>query len=41
VELALVGGKPVVERGALVNADAETLTRQARRAHRRLMKSTR
>ena len=41
VELALVGGKPVVERGALVNADAETLTRQARRAHRRLMKGTR
>jgi cytosine/adenosine deaminase-related metal-dependent hydrolase len=41
VEVALVGGKPVVERGALVNADAETLTRQARRAHRRLMKATR
>lgn len=41
VELALVGGKPVVERGELVNADAETLTRQARRAHRRLMKGTR
>jgi cytosine/adenosine deaminase-related metal-dependent hydrolase len=38
VELALVGGKPVVERGELVNADAETLARQARRAHRRLMK---
>ena len=37
VELALVGGKPVVERGELVNADAETLTRRARRAHRRLM----
>ena len=38
VELALVGGKPVVERGELVNADAETLARQARRAHRRLLK---
>ena len=37
VELALVGGKPVVERGELVNADAETLTRRARRAHRRLL----
>jgi cytosine/adenosine deaminase-related metal-dependent hydrolase len=41
VELALVGGKPVVERGELVNADAETLARQARRAHRRLLKGTR
>jgi cytosine/adenosine deaminase-related metal-dependent hydrolase len=41
VELALVGGKPVVERGQLVNADAEALTRQARRAHRRLMKGAR
>jgi cytosine/adenosine deaminase-related metal-dependent hydrolase len=41
VELALVGGKPVVERGELVNADAETLARRARRAHRRLIKATR
>jgi 8-oxoguanine deaminase len=41
VELALVGGKAVVERGELVNADAETLARQARRAHRRLLKGTR
>jgi cytosine/adenosine deaminase-related metal-dependent hydrolase len=40
VELALVGGKPVVERGELTNADAEALARAARRAHRRLMKST-
>ena len=39
VELALVSGKPVVERGELVNADAETLARQARRAHRRLLKA--
>jgi 8-oxoguanine deaminase len=39
VELALVGGKPVVERGELVNADAEALARSARRAHRRLLKS--
>jgi len=39
VELALVGGKPVVERGELVNADAEALARRARRAHRRLLKS--
>ena len=39
VELALVGGKPVVERGELTNADAEALARAARRAHRRLMKS--
>jgi cytosine/adenosine deaminase-related metal-dependent hydrolase len=38
VELALVGGKPVVERGELVNADAEKLARAARRAHRRLLK---
>ncbi len=38
VELALVGGKPVVERGELVHADAESLARQARRAHRRLLK---
>jgi cytosine/adenosine deaminase-related metal-dependent hydrolase len=40
VELALVGGKPVVERGELTNADAEALARAARRAHRRLLKST-
>jgi cytosine/adenosine deaminase-related metal-dependent hydrolase len=37
VELALVGGKPVVARGELVNADAATLTREALRAHRRLV----
>ncbi|WP_433791212.1 8-oxoguanine deaminase [Actinoplanes sp. CA-252034] len=37
VELALVGGRPIVERGELVNADADTLTAEARRAHRRLM----
>jgi cytosine/adenosine deaminase-related metal-dependent hydrolase len=37
VELALVGGKPVVSGGELVNADAENLARQARRAHRRIM----
>lgn len=37
VDLALVGGRPVVERGELVNADADTLTSNARRAHRRLM----
>jgi hypothetical protein len=41
VELALVGGKPVVERGELVHADAEVLARQARRAHRRLLKDDR
>ena len=41
VELALVGGNPVVERGELVNADAEALTRRARRAHRRLIKAAR
>lgn len=39
VELALVGGRPVVERGELVHADAEALTRRARRAHRRLLKA--
>jgi cytosine/adenosine deaminase-related metal-dependent hydrolase len=39
VELALVGGRPVVERGQLSNADAGSLTRDARRAHRRLMNS--
>ena len=38
VELSLVGGRPVVERGELVHADAESLTRQARRAHRRIMR---
>ena len=38
VELALVGGRPVVEHGELVHADADALARQARRAHRRLMK---
>jgi cytosine/adenosine deaminase-related metal-dependent hydrolase len=38
VELALVGGTPVVERAQLVNADAETLAREARRAHRKIMK---
>ncbi|MEV6343955.1 8-oxoguanine deaminase [Actinoplanes sp. NPDC051851] len=37
VELALVGGDPVVERGELVNADEETLAREARRVHRKLM----
>ncbi|MEV6846081.1 8-oxoguanine deaminase [Actinoplanes sp. NPDC051411] len=37
VELALVGGRPVVSRGELVNADAEELARGARRAHRRIM----
>jgi cytosine/adenosine deaminase-related metal-dependent hydrolase len=41
VELALVGGKPVVERGELSNADAESLARRARRAHRRLMRAAR
>jgi cytosine/adenosine deaminase-related metal-dependent hydrolase len=41
VELALVGGKPVVERAALVNADADTLARRARRAHRKLLKAAR
>jgi cytosine/adenosine deaminase-related metal-dependent hydrolase len=41
VELALVGGKPVVERGELVNADEETLTREAQRAHRRLLNAER
>jgi cytosine/adenosine deaminase-related metal-dependent hydrolase len=38
VELALVGGRPVVERGELVTADAEALARAARRAHRRLVR---
>ncbi|UQU67063.1 8-oxoguanine deaminase [Couchioplanes caeruleus] len=36
VELALVGGRPVVERGELVHADAEALARGARRAASRL-----
>ena len=39
VELSLVGGRPVVERGELVHADEETLTREARQAHRRLLDS--
>jgi cytosine/adenosine deaminase-related metal-dependent hydrolase len=39
VELALVGGRPVVERGELVHADAETLARGARRAHRKLLRA--
>jgi len=38
VELALVGGRPIVERGELVHADAESLARGARRAHRKLMR---
>ncbi|SDT79309.1 8-oxoguanine deaminase [Actinoplanes derwentensis] len=37
VDLALVGGRPIVERGELVNADADTLTATARTAHRRLL----
>ena len=37
VALALVGGRPVVANGELVNADAHTLAREARRAHRRIM----
>jgi cytosine/adenosine deaminase-related metal-dependent hydrolase len=41
VELLLVGGRPVVERGALATADEETLARRARRAHRRLLKGAR
>ncbi|GLW32687.1 8-oxoguanine deaminase [Actinoplanes regularis] len=41
VELALVGGEPVVERGELVNADEEGLTRAARRAHQRLLDAER
>jgi cytosine/adenosine deaminase-related metal-dependent hydrolase len=41
VEMSLVGGRPVVEHGVLVNADEETLARQARRAHRRLLKVSR
>jgi cytosine/adenosine deaminase-related metal-dependent hydrolase len=41
VELALVGGRPVVERGELVNADAAELTRRAGRAHRRLLADAR
>jgi hypothetical protein len=39
--MSLVGGQPIVERGALVNADEEALARQARRAHRRLLKVNR
>ncbi|GAA1592808.1 8-oxoguanine deaminase [Actinoplanes couchii] len=38
VDLALVGGRPVVERGELTNADADTLTARARAAHRRLLR---
>nr|WP_296075566.1 8-oxoguanine deaminase [uncultured Actinoplanes sp.] len=38
VELALVGGRPIAERGALVHADEESLAREARRAHRRLLR---
>ena len=41
VELALVGGRPVVERATLTNADAESLARRARRAHRKLLKAAR
>jgi hypothetical protein len=41
VELLLVGGRPVVENGALVTADADDLARRARRAHRRLLKGAR
>jgi hypothetical protein len=37
VELALVGGRPVVERGELVHADARALTLRARKAHHRLL----
>jgi cytosine/adenosine deaminase-related metal-dependent hydrolase len=37
VELALVGGEPVVERGELVNASSAELTRLAKRAHQRLL----
>lgn len=40
VELSLIGGRPVVERGELVHADAATLTREARRAHDRLLRKT-
>ena len=39
VELALVGGRPVVERGSLVHADAQALAREARRAARKLRKT--
>ncbi|MFG1610026.1 8-oxoguanine deaminase [Actinoplanes sp. NPDC049265] len=39
VELALVGGRPVVERGNLVHADASALAREARRAARKLRKT--
>ncbi|GIE92781.1 8-oxoguanine deaminase [Paractinoplanes rishiriensis] len=39
VELSLVGGRPVVEHAHLSHADEHTLTREARRAHRRLMKA--
>ncbi|MEV7626542.1 8-oxoguanine deaminase [Actinoplanes sp. NPDC089786] len=39
VELALVGGRPVVERGSLVHADARELAREARRVARKLRKT--
>ncbi len=39
VELLLVGGRSVVERGHLVTADEDSLARGARRAHRRLMRA--
>jgi len=37
VELLLVGGRPVVERGELCTADAADLAREAARTHRTLM----
>jgi cytosine/adenosine deaminase-related metal-dependent hydrolase len=37
IELSLVGGRPVVRRGELAHADAETLRREAAIAHRRLL----
>jgi cytosine/adenosine deaminase-related metal-dependent hydrolase len=39
VELSLVGGRPIVERGELVHADAETLQRDAALAHRRILRA--
>jgi hypothetical protein len=41
VELLLVGGEPVVERGELRTADPSQLVRGLRRAHRRLTKGVR
>ncbi|MEJ3746270.1 8-oxoguanine deaminase [Actinomycetes bacterium KLBMP 9797] len=38
VELLLVGGRPVVERGALRTADERDLARRTRRAHERLQR---